>query len=55
LVANRDTNTIAGVTLWDTLPDPEQTKVRMQRFQGQVTDITAGLPAVTDYEVMVEV
>jgi len=54
LVTNRDTNAVAGVTMWDTLPDVEMTKQAIQAFQEQVADITTGSPSLDDFEVVVE-
>ncbi len=51
LVANRETNTIVGVTVWETLPD----QALVQGFVEQVRDVVAGPPEIEDYEVLVEV
>ena len=53
-VGNRETNAVAGVTLWEALPDAETTRRTIEAFREQVADIITGEPSVEDYEVLVE-
>ena len=52
--ADRDANTVTGVTLWETAPG-EALNQRIQEFAAQVRDLMAGPPEIEDYEVLVEI
>ena len=52
--ADRQANTVTGVTLWDAPPDEAMNR-RTQEFAAQVRDLMAGPPEIEDYEILVEV
>jgi heme-degrading monooxygenase HmoA len=53
LAVERESNRIAGVSIWDAKPG-EAVDQAMREFRQQVQDITGGPPVIEDYEVLAE-
>ncbi len=51
--ADRQANTVTGVTLWDAPPDEAMNR-RVQEFAAQARDLMAGPPEIEDYKVLIE-
>lgn len=52
---DRATNTVVGVSLWDTEPDQARLQEHLDAFRAQAQDLVAGPPQPAVYEVLVEV
>lgn len=55
LAANRDTNLVTGVAVWEAGPDLKHADQALQQMAERAGDILAGPPAPEDYEVLAEV
>lgn len=55
LTVNREQNMVAGIQLWDQLPDEAWAAQVVQEFLEQAKGLIAGRPTIEDYEVLVEV
>jgi heme-degrading monooxygenase HmoA len=52
--AGREANAIVSISVWDSRPDHATMEPLMQQFQGQVTDVSAGPPAIEEYETLAD-
>jgi hypothetical protein len=43
-----------SISVWDSRPDHATMEPLMQQFQGQVTDVSAGPPAIEEYETLAD-